>query len=95
MPRRLGTCETFRPGFQWLFLRDYCTVSVPPQQIRTPALIEKRADGYMLHEQHEVGVEGFSEVQSMPAASLQEAVRSFVKRTFDDHIDGVVVDWGR
>ena len=47
----------------------------------------------MLHEQHEIGVERFSPVQSTPAASLQEAVRSFVKRTFGDDIDGVVVDW--
>ncbi len=58
-------------------------------------LIEKRSDRYMLHKQHEVGVERFSNVQSTPAASLQEAVRSFVKRTFGDDIDGVVVDWGR
>ncbi len=54
--------------------------------------IELRSDGCTIHEQHEIGVMRFSELQSHPADTLEEAIDFFLERTFGDQFDGIRVD---
>ena len=56
-------------------------------------IIEARADGFMLHERREIGMANFSEIRSVPASSLDDAVRTLVATMFGDDIDGVRIDW--
>ncbi len=64
-----------------------------PDQPYNGVVIEARADGFMLHERTEIGMARFSEVQSVPAISLDDAVRTVVATMFGDDIDGVRIDW--
>ncbi len=64
-----------------------------PDQPYNGVVIEARADGFMLHERREIGMASFSEVRSVPANSLNDAVRTIVVTMFGDDIDGVRIDW--
>ncbi len=64
-----------------------------PDQAYDGVIIEARSDGFMLHERSEIGMAKFSEVQSAPAISLDDAVRTLVATMFGDDIDGVRIDW--
>jgi len=64
-----------------------------PDQRYNGVIIEARADGFMLHERRESGMASFSEVRSVPAISLDDAVRTRVVTMFGDDIDGVRIDW--
>lgn len=64
-----------------------------PDQSYDGVIIEARADGYMLHKRTEIGVARFSEVQTLPTISLDNAVRTLVETMFGDDIDGVGLDW--
>ena len=64
-----------------------------PDQRYNGVIIEARADGFMLHERREIGMASFSEVRSVPANSLDDAVRTLVVTMFGDDIDGVRIDW--
>ncbi len=64
-----------------------------PDQPYDGVIIEARADGFMLHERREIGMARFSEVRSVPANSLDDAVRTLVATMFGDDIDGARIDW--
>ncbi len=64
-----------------------------PDQRYNGVIIEARADGFMLHERSEIGMASFSEVRSVPAISLDDAVRTPVVTMFGDDIEGVRIDW--
>ena len=64
-----------------------------PNQPYNGVIIEARADGFVLHERREIGMARFSEVRSVPASSLDDAVRTLVAAMFGDDIDGVRIDW--
>ncbi len=64
-----------------------------PDQPYDGVIIEARADGFMLHEGREIGMASFSEVRSVPAISLDDAVRTLVVTMFGDDIEGVRIDW--
>jgi hypothetical protein len=70
-----------------------------PIQLRTGTIIGQRAtielrDGKIwVHEQWEVGVGGFSEIQSYRVHSVSEAVRKLIKAVGGPPLDGITVDW--
>jgi hypothetical protein len=64
-----------------------------PDQPYNGLIIEAQADGLMLHEKREIGTARFSDVRSVPANSLDDAVRTLVATMFGDDIDGVQIDW--
>lgn len=66
-----------------------------PDQPFDGVILEADDHGFVVHERHEVGVGRFSDVTSAAADSLDDAVRTFVARTFGNDIDGVGLRWDR
>ncbi len=64
-----------------------------PDQLYDGIIIEAQANGLTLHEKDEIGVSRFSEVRTVRAASLDDAVRTLVQRMFGRDIDGIQIDW--
>lgn len=70
-----------------------------PDDVFTGVLLEARPDGVWVHERHEVGVGRFSEVQSMRAVGLAEAVAARLRAEADPGplgrggVDGVPIDY--
>ena len=62
-----------------------------PDQPYDGILIEARADGFVLHEKREIGVQRYSPVSSKPASSLAAAVHAAIE--FAGEIDGIGIDW--
>ncbi len=60
------------------------------------AVITPNDNGFAIHERHEIGVMRFSDAVITQVATLEEAVRAFLKSTFKaGDIDGVPIDWTR
>jgi hypothetical protein len=60
------------------------------------AVITPNEHGFMIHERHEIGMMRFSDAMITQVATLEEAVRAFLKATFKtDDIDGIPIDWSR
>ena len=60
------------------------------------AVITPNENGFTIHERHEIGMMRFSDVVITQVATLEEAVRAFLKSTFKaDSIDGIPIDWTR
>lgn len=60
------------------------------------AVITPNERGFMIHERHEIGMMRFSDAMITQVATLEEAVRAFLKATFKaDDIDGIPIDWSR
>lgn len=58
------------------------------------AVITPSERGFAIHERHEIGVMRFSDATITQVATLEEAVRAFLKATFrTDDIDGIPIDW--
>ncbi len=50
--------------------------------------------GFAIHVRHEIGVMHFSDVTITQVATLEEAIRMFLKVTFNaDSIDDIPIDW--
>lgn len=64
-----------------------------PDQTFDGVIIEARDDDYVLHEQKEIGVARYSDVQSARTTSLEHAARTAIAANFGDDIDGVQIDW--
>lgn len=60
------------------------------------AVVTPNEHGFAIHIRYEIGVMGFSDATIAQVATLEEAVRMFLKVTFKaDSIDGVPIDWSR
>ena len=60
------------------------------------AVITPNELGFTIHERHEIGMMRFSDAMITQVATLEEAVRAFLKATFKaDDIDGIPIDWSR
>ena len=64
-----------------------------PDQLYDGIIIEAQANGLTLHEKNEIGVSRFSEVRTVQAGSLDDAVRTLVQKMFGRDIDGIQIDW--
>ena len=59
-------------------------------------MVTPAPSGFKLHERHEIGVCRFSPATVTEVATVEEAVREFLKATFAvDNIDGIPIDWNR
>jgi len=60
------------------------------------AVITPNEHGFTIHERHEIGIMRFSDATIRQVATLEEAVRAFLKATFKlREIDGIPIDWSR
>lgn len=60
------------------------------------AVITPTERGFTIHERHEIGVMRFSDATISHVATLEDAVRAFLKATFKlGEIDGMPIDWTR
>ena len=59
------------------------------------ARIEVRGGRIWLHEQHEIGVGRYSDIDSRRVSSVADAVKAFVFAIGGPPIDGIAVDWSR
>ena len=66
---------------------------VPGELIGDGATIELCDGEIWLHEQHEIGIGRFSEIESRRVASIGDAVRRLIEVDRGSPIDGVRVDW--
>jgi hypothetical protein len=57
------------------------------------AAVELRGGEIWVHEQHEIGVQRYSPVQSFRVADVAAAVRVYISANGGSPIDGVEVDW--
>jgi len=65
----------------------------PGKDFGEGATIELRDGEIWVHEQHEIGVGRYSEIESRRATSIGEAVKSLIEAVGGSPIDGVRVDW--
>jgi len=60
------------------------------------AVITPNERGFAIHVRHEIGVMRFSDATITQVSTLEEAIRTFLKATFNAYsIDGVPIDWSR
>jgi hypothetical protein len=67
----------------------------PETVIGQGATIELRNGKIWVHEQHEIGVSRYSEIQSSRVRSVGDAVEILIRAVGGPPIDGVPVDWSR
>jgi hypothetical protein len=63
-----------------------------PSDTFAGALLELRDDTYWIHKQCEIGIARHSPTVSVPASSLNDAVRQYVDTYGVEHIDAVPID---
>ena len=77
-----------------LAVRGWFPVRVlPGKDFGEGATIELRDKEIWVHEQHEIGVGRFSEIESRRVSSVRVAIKNLIKAAGGSPIDGVRVDW--